>query len=480
MKAAEIDQPTLAYAESLARDVLVLARDELLSTLRFLNRPLAMLPACLTYDRHGCATDGRKAYFAPGFALASLEGATPEGTAPKGATPEGTERKESEKLVTQAYLHMVLHCLLGHPFPAREVNPLRWSVACDLAVWCVMESLSEAGAATGVFNAQSNPYQAEIVHAHAQRCASHTAPAFYRLLEQENTSTEKLASLEITLGFDAHDLWFSESDNSKQPDASSEPLLAESWENIARATQLDAAREEAGSKQGSLTTFLQNTAQTSAVGLEELMRELCAPSEEITASPDEFDYLYYLHGLNYLGNVALVEPLEYVEKPHFRDFVLAIDTSGSVAGRLVEGFIRKVCGLLLEGSFDEKTRVRIVQCDSAIQDVRMITTYQQACALADTFTLQGFGGTDFRPVFDYADNLLETGETQEIAAVVYFTDGKGEFPHAAPAYNTAFVFLDEAGNVPFWATKALVYSDELTSQETSTDPKMPSSQPARI
>ena len=439
MRTVEVDTAALNEAESLANDMLNLAHDELLSSMRFLNRPLAMLPTSLTYDMRGCATDGKKAYFSPALAISSLEG--------------------NEKFLSQAYLHMVLHCLLGHAFPSRDVDQLRWSVACDLSVTNVMQQ------SPAQFGIQSNSEQAKITNEYAKRSGSGTASAFYTLLEKENTSTEELISLEFTLGIDDHSLWFSEGEEQDQTEDEDNSFMKELWESAARTTSLEAAKEELGSASGQISIALRNACKDDTLGLEDLLRQLCAPTETIAANPDEFDYIYYMHGLNYIGNVALVEPLEYVERPHFRDFILAIDTSGSVMGRLVEGFIRRACAILMDGSFGSKSRVRIVQCDCSIKDVAVITTQDGARTYVENLTLQGCGGTDFRPVFEYADNLLLAKEAEEIACIVYFTDGKGTFPQTAPNYDAAFVFLDEAQDVPFWATKAIIYTDELTEEQ---------------
>ena len=198
------------------------------------------------------------------------------------------------------------------------------------------------------------------------------------------------------------------------------------------------------------------------MGLDELLRQFATPSEVIQANPDEFDYVYYTYGLATYGNIPLVEPLEYCESPHIRDFVVAIDTSGSVDQRTVELFVSRACGILLaENAFDVESRVRIMQCDMRIQDERMLTSPRDVEAYLDGLTLLGRGGTDLRPVFDRIDELVGDGSITDMAGLVYFTDGLGEFPADAPAYDTAFVFVDKLGPAPSWATSVLTYSDEL-------------------
>ena len=78
--------------------------------------------------------------------------------------------------------------------------------------------------------------------------------------------------------------------------------------------------------------------------------------------------------------------------------------------------------------------------------------------------LKGFGGTDFRPVFDYVDRLNKEHEFTNLKGLIYFTDGYGVFPAKKPDYQTAFVFVDDEYNnpdVPVWAIKLVLQSDEV-------------------
>ena len=78
--------------------------------------------------------------------------------------------------------------------------------------------------------------------------------------------------------------------------------------------------------------------------------------------------------------------------------------------------------------------------------------------------LRGFGGTDFRPVFDYVEQLRQAGEFTNLKGLIYFTDGYGAFPAYQPDYHTAFVFIDDEYNnpdVPVWAIKLVLQKDEI-------------------
>ena len=42
--------------------------------------------------------------------------------------------------------------------------------------------------------------------------------------------------------------------------------------------------------------------------------------------------------------------------------------------------------------------------------------------LINNFELTGGGNTDFRPAFEYVNNLIDTGEIKKLQGLLYFTD----------------------------------------------------------
>ena len=78
--------------------------------------------------------------------------------------------------------------------------------------------------------------------------------------------------------------------------------------------------------------------------------------------------------------------------------------------------------------------------------------------------IRGLGGTDFRPVFEYVEQLRQNKEFTNLKGLIYFTDGYGAFPAKKPDYDTAFVFVDDEYNnpdVPPWAIKLVLQKDEI-------------------
>ena len=80
------------------------------------------------------------------------------------------------------------------------------------------------------------------------------------------------------------------------------------------------------------------------------------------------------------------------------------------------------------------------------------------------FEIKGLGGTDFRPVFGYVNQLLKEKKFTRLKGLIYFTDGYGTFPVKRPLYDTAFVFVEDGCNnpdVPSWAIKLVLMKDEI-------------------
>ena len=160
-----------------------------------------------------------------------------------------------------------------------------------------------------------------------------------------------------------------------------------------------------------------------------------------------------------------VEPLEYKDVKRIKEFVIAIDTSGSVAGEIVQKFVQKTYNILKSTeSFFTKINLHIIQCDTKIQEDIKITSQEDFDNYLKTMRIYGLGGTDFRPVFEHVDKLINEKEFSNLKGLIYFTDGIGFFPKQRPKYEAAFVFIDDKENnydVPPWAIKLILKKDEI-------------------
>lgn len=234
------------------------------------------------------------------------------------------------------------------------------------------------------------------------------------------------------------------------------------WEEISKEIEmnLETFSKEWGRESDSLMQHLA-VANRKVYDYTEFLRKFMTINEEMLLNQDEFDYIYYTYGMELYGNMPLVEPLEYKETDRVREFVIAIDTSGSVRGDLVRRFIEHTFDILKESeTYTTDVNVHIVQCDARVQSDTRIADIAEVDKLMENFVIRGFGGTDFRPVFDYVETLRERSELTEMKGLIYFTDGLGNFPEKPPDYDTAFVFMEEEGRdlppVPPWAMKVVI------------------------
>ncbi|MEG1425521.1 MAG: VWA-like domain-containing protein [Raoultibacter sp.] len=199
----------------------------------------------------------------------------------------------------------------------------------------------------------------------------------------------------------------------------------------------------------------------------EFLRKFATRGEEVKVNDDDFDYIFYCYGLQMFKRMPLIEPLEYVDEKRIRDFVIAIDTSASTKDELVHKFITKTYNILHETeSFFQKMNLYIIQCDAAIADVAHITSRRDFDDYIANMQIKGLGGTDFRPVFEYVDALIEAKELTNLGGLIYFTDGQGTYPSIKPDYDTAFVFVDDTlamPSVPSWAIKLAMESEDIDS-----------------
>ena len=197
----------------------------------------------------------------------------------------------------------------------------------------------------------------------------------------------------------------------------------------------------------------------------EFLKKFAVLGERMKLNDDEFDYIFYTYGMNLYGNIPLIEPLEYKDVKQIKEFVIAIDTSGSTSGALVQTFVKKTYSILKqEESFFRKFNLHIIQCDERIQEDIKITKQSEFDAYIANMKILGQGGTDFRPTFAYVDGLIADGEFSNLKGMIYFTDGEGTFPSRQPNYHTAFVFVDEGyinPSVPPWAIKLVLQPDDI-------------------
>ena len=354
------------------------------------------------------------------------------------------------------------------------VDQALWDLSCDIAVEEVINGLLLPSTAAK----RQEQQQTELDRLY-QTVNPLTAEKLYRHFQDHPPrNPEKLRRL--FLG-DDHTPWYlppkatasaggsSGKDKNAPPGAGTSGLSAameQAWKDISARMQMDLETfsKQQGDRAGALTQNLQ-AVNRETYDYTAFLKKFAVRGEVMRLDPDEFDYVYYTYGLKLYQNMPLIEPLEYREVKRIREFVIAIDTSGSTSGELVQKFVQKTYNVLKSTeSFFSKINLHILQCDADIQEDVKITSQEEFDAYLKTMTIKGLGGTDFRPVFAYVDELRRGKEFQNLKGLIYFTDGYGDFPEKKPDYDAAFVFVEDEYNnpdVPPWAIKLVLQKDEI-------------------
>lgn len=177
----------------------------------------------------------------------------------------------------------------------------------------------------------------------------------------------------------------------------------------------------------------------------DVLREFFSISEVVKEQVDTIDPMLYHYGLQLYSNVPIIEPLEVTDQKVLHTIVIAIDTSCSCAGYIAEQFLKETCNLLRDiVSTGHIERVYIVQCDAVIQQVDVfenVEDIERFCVETDSWTMKGYGGTSFCPVFEKVNALMEEGE--DIECLIYLSDGIGDFPEEAPCYPSFMAITKE-------------------------------------
>ncbi|MGN0778616.1 MAG: VWA-like domain-containing protein [Aristaeellaceae bacterium] len=403
---------------------------------------------------------------------------------------------------TRAYLHLLMHGVFRHFEVSTSVVHALWDLACDMAVEGVINDLQLSMLTTARAEAQTRELQRIAPKVNHLL----TAEKIYVYLRSNPPSEMELARLRHLFSPDNHSIWYvrllrlsicgmgstaqqnqgngqqgtaQTNANPGDGDANSLSLsgirldnlmqdISKDWQRIAERmqTDLETFHKQRGDTAGSMMQNLRSV-NREKYDYAAFLRKFAVLGEAMKINEDEFDYVFYTYGMKLFPErrMPLIEPLEYKDVKRIREFVIAIDTSGSVAGELVQKFLQKTYNILKQQeSFFSRINLHIIQCDADIQEDDKITSQDVFDAYLQTMQIRGLGGTDFRPVFSYVEQLRKNHEFTNLKGLIYFTDGYGVFPEKMPDYPTAFVFVDDddrTPEIPVWAIKLVLHTEEI-------------------
>lgn len=306
--------------------------------------------------------------------------------------------------VEYVLLHMLFHCLYLHPFLNAGISDSRWHENCDITVTSLLE---KAGFSSG--------------------------------------DSERL------LHADDHAFW---SGNGTEALLS---RIESTWKAIGKnhGFGMSGAGGSVGTNAGEENEAL-TVQEIQHRRFHRYLKRFAISQEEMHLDTESFDYIPYMYGLKHYQNMPLIEHLEYQEIRRLKELVIAIDTSASCGTDTIRKFMEETYAILSdEENFFREMNIYILQCDCDVQNTAHIGCEKEWRDYLQTLVIHGRGGTDFRPVFAYVEELRRQKLLKDLKGLLYFTDGDGIYPHQPTDYETAFILLNEKEThqkIPDWAS----------------------------
>lgn len=352
--------------------------------------------------------------------------------------------------INRFFLHTLFHLLYRQVRENTESSPF-WHLACDMVTEYTIDAL-EQEELTGKMSKAAQEFCSQIW----ENGEGLSAEAVEERLERKKFSPSELEFWQKCFEQDNHTLW------KEVKEEQTEKLL--DWALSLKASGEDGSGNEFG-KRGTQRGYKQEWYELQEErkrNYNKFLRRFTVEREELQLDMEAFDYIPYLYGLSHYGNLPFLEPLEYTEAKKLEELVIAIDTSASCKRPTVQRFLQETYAVLgQQENFFKKLRVHIIQCDCYVQEDVKVTCEKEWKEYLRHIKIQGGGGTDFRPVFRYVNEMLADGRLKNLKALLYFTDGDGIYPREKPDYEAVFLLTKEPpkeANVPSWAT--LLYMDE--------------------
>ncbi|MFW5865265.1 MAG: VWA-like domain-containing protein [Candidatus Izemoplasmataceae bacterium] len=468
-----------------ALKIIFSAKTDLYLKMRFFHIGLGYLEAIntedLTSETTTLGTDAKHLFYNPKWLISMYQ--------------------QDKNLINRTLIHLLLHCIYKHVFfKSLYINEKLWWVSCDIFTEKLIDDLN-----LDYLKRKGQEERTKIYdYLSTKKLIKSSNDIYHILLENDEYDLSYLASV---FYLDDHRWWLSKSekeslskdndgnngsnyetpqtsnndrmDTSNKEDKRDSKLNSENhlnrkeqekteihWHDIAAqiSLDLDSFNKSIGTENSFMKTSLKVLLKEKH-NYKEMLKQFMVPKEIYKEDLDAFDPIYYTFGLNYYGNMPLIEYLEYKEVKVIDELVIIIDTSGSTQGQLIQNFIEETYSIIQQTTPSNLNyKIVIIQADNKVQDVQTINNQKELKEYMNNFTVYGMGGTDFRPGFDKVDNLIKNKALTRLKGILYFTDGYGIYPESRPPYETMFVFYDDDYNnyqVPLWASKIVISEDDL-------------------
>ena len=422
----------LAETERIEMRILLYMGRELDRRFPYLGRTMHLLQVDLDSPVNFCGTDGFVLYIEKRVLAAEFH-------------------RDSDSCLRQI-AHSLIHAVTGHPLRAGfSGEHALWELCCDcMAEWILERELSwQLPVAVEKRNIR------EKLYTWLKRQPERTEKVLYAYLSR--LDEEQLAALAAAFSVDDHRKWYE-----KQ-------YSVRAWRKQLSRLSRQGSGGGQGGKTGGISGGSRQGEQSytepeaSEYDYRRFLESFMVMGEERQLDLSSFDLMLYTYSRQHYAHAVFLEPVETSEVKRLQELVIAIDTSGSCSGEIVQQFLRETFSILEKKEhFFRRMRVHILQCDSMIQDYRLIESEEDWKDYQKHLKITGFGNTDFRPVFDWIEQKKQEGVVRDIKGLLYFTDGDGIYPRSAPPYETAFVYLNDRlnkGKAPEWVRTLNLHLD---------------------
>ena len=412
-----------------AKKVMQLARDTITVRFRFFDNALNKLNLTQVKNFGGYQCDGKNLFYDPECLL--------------------KDYVNEPGFAVRLYLHVMFHYIFMHPFRYDKENEEYWNIACDIAVENIILEMELEGA-----KMMRDEEERIIINRLRKWVPAISADKLYREFMVGGISNDSKKKYAKVFAMDIH----RERESYKEKPETF--LSEEDWQKISKRVKAELESfSKAGEGGESLYENISDANKT-RYDYDAILKRFCVEGEELKVNDDEFDYIYYTYGLEKYGNLPLIEPLEYSLNKKVKEFVIVLDTSASCNGETVRKFLKKTYDILSSSaSFFKAVNIHILEADRKVWEDIKISSMEEFNAMLDKFKLSGFGATDFRPAFEYVNELINKKEFTNLKGLVYLTDGYGIYPSVSPDYDVIFAFMNDDKNapkVPNWAIKVVL------------------------
>lgn len=418
----------------LAKDIITHCRIKIQKKYPFFSIALYFLTLDADYDIETIATDGYYLYFNPEYIINTY--------------------KTNKNMLYVSILHILIHCLLRHFTKKQFTYHQLFDASMDITVYLM---LSDLGFVTQKAKNQLLNSMPELKNLLKTNTKNPSVNIYNEALNNEKLQQELMGNISL-YELDNHIYWTKLKKNKAQGQGV-QPNLIKTWIRLFNEVgeQLISSGILQGKGTGCFTaSFLGEDMEESQVSYEEFLRRFASFEEVMKIDQDEFDLIWYTTGLEMYDEMPIIEYNEVKEDYVLNEFVLAIDTSGSCSGSVMENFLSQTIKIFKDMEIkNRKVKIKIIQCDDEIVDEKDIASQFDIENYISDFEAFGFGGTDFNPVFDRIKELQSEGFLQNLKGLIYLSDGYGAFPPEKPPYETVFVIPpDEFENemIPDWVT----------------------------